>query len=251
MKNTLRNFAIIGGLISLCLLGASQINYTWQWAEIPQYIAEYDEGEWFAGPLLWGLGETLKICAMSLIFALIGGLALFAARGSFIWSLKVPAELFFRTVRNSPMLVQLYVSYFILGPVLDIDRFWVAVCSLSAFHAAYLAPIYKSGFDSIPKGQTEAAQSLGLSPVVIFFRILLPQATRITLPAVTNEAVNLVKNSALLSAIAIFEVVTEGKDIIADTFMSFEIWLTAGALYLLITLPLSSAAHSLEKRFKT
>ena len=148
------------------------------------------------------------------------------------------------------MLVQLYVAYFILGPVLDIDRFWVAVVALSVFHAAYLAPIYLSGFESIPKGQKEAAQSLGLLPIVIFFRILLPQAIRITLPACTNEAVNLIKNSALLSAIAIFEVVTEGKDIIADTFMSFEIWLAVGALYLLVTIPLSSAALYLEKRLK-
>lgn len=251
MLKYLPSIFIIGGLLALIVYGGQQLNYSWQWQEIPQYIAEKDEGEWFAGPLLYGLLETVKISSLSLILALIGGMLLNLGRQQSYLSLKLPAEGFFVFVRNTPLLVQLYVTYFILGPVLDLDRFWVAALSLSAFHSAYLAPIFQSGFESIPKGQEEAAQSLGLSKFVIFFRILLPQAIRIFLPACTNEGVNLVKNSALLSAIAIFEVVTEGKDIIADTFMSYEIWLTIGALYLLINIPLSTAALFLEKRLKT
>ncbi|MGB0372524.1 MAG: amino acid ABC transporter permease [Opitutales bacterium] len=251
MRRFAPSIIILGTLLALIVLGASRLDYTWQWNEVPQYIAEQDEGEWFMGPLLYGIIETLKISGLSLIAALLCGLILAFARTHHTWSVRIPAETFFTCVRNTPLLVQLYITYFILGPILDIDRFWVAVLSLSAFHAAYLAPIYRSGLDSIPKGQKEAAESLGLPPLIVFIRVLLPQAVRIVLPAITNEAVNLIKNSALLSAIAIFELVTEGKDIIADTFMSFEIWLTVGALYLLITVPLSTTAIFLEKRLKT
>ncbi|MEM7673397.1 MAG: amino acid ABC transporter permease [Verrucomicrobiota bacterium] len=251
MRSYLPSLVIISSLLALVVFGASQLNYTWQWGEIPQYLAENEDGTWYRGALIYGLTETVKISSLSLASALLGGLLLAGGRTHLYWSLRIPSEAFFKMVRNTPLLVQLYVTYFIFGPILDLDRFWVAVLSLSAFHAAYLAPIFQSGLDSIPKGQAEAAQSLGLPKLNTYLEILLPQALRVVLPACTNEAVNLIKNSALLSAIAIFELTTEGKDIVADTFMSFEIWLTVGALYLLITIPLSSTAIYLEKRLKS
>lgn len=250
MEKHVPSIIILSTILGLIVWGATRLNYTWQWNEVSQYIYEFEDGEWFLGPLLYGLIETIKISSASLGIALISGLLLAFARKNTLWSVRIPSTAFFTCVRNTPLLVQLYITYFILGPILDLDRFWVAVFSLSAFHAAYLAPIYQSGLDSIPKGQKEAAESLGLSAPTTFLRILFPQALRVVLPALTNEAVNLIKNSALLSAIAIFELVTEGKDIIADTFMSFEIWLTVGALYLIITLPLSATANLLEKRLK-
>ena len=238
-------------LLWMILQGAGALNYTWQWERVPETLLIIDDEGVYPGNLLFGLGETLKISTLSIVLALPVGVLLAGAQRSVFYSLRVPAYGFFSVVRNTPLLVQLYVFYFIFGPVMGLDRLWVAVGGLVAFQGAYLAPIILSGFDAIPKGQAEAAAALGLGRVDVFLKLLFPQAIRILLPALTNEAVNLIKNSALLSAVSIFEVVTEGKDIIADTFMSFEIWLTIGALYLCINIPLSVAAQLLETKWRT
>jgi polar amino acid transport system permease protein len=101
---------------------------------------------------------------------------------------------------------------------------------------------------AVPRGQWESAAALGLKEGATYRTVVLPQALRLALPALTGRAVSLVKASAIVSVIAVFDLTTEGRNIISDTFMTFEIWLVVAALYLLITTPLSFAAQWLERR---
>src|SRR5690606_35404931 len=107
-----------------------------------------------------------------------------------------------------------------------------------------------AGILAVPKEQTEAARALGLKPVHIQWLIVLPQAFRIVLPAITSQIVSLIKNSAIVSVIAISDLTTAGRNIIADSFMSFEIWFTVAAVYLALTVPMSALAGVVERRLR-
>jgi len=136
----------------------------------------------------------------------------------------------------------------VFGPVIGLDRFTTAVLALALFQGAYTAEVMRAGLNSISRGQFEAARSLGLSSFDTYRDIILPQVLQRTLPPLTNEAVSLVKNSSIVSVMAIFDLTTEGRNIVAETAMPFEIWFTVAAIYLLLTLPLSAVAAMLEKR---
>ena len=105
----------------------------------------------------------------------------------------------------------------------------------------------RAGIKAIPQGQWEAARTLGLSRAITLRKVILPQLVRITLPPLTNELVSLIKHSALVSVIAIFDLTNEGRTLVADTFLTFEVWFTVAALYLLLTLTLSGGARLLAR----
>ena len=100
----------------------------------------------------------------------------------------------------------------------------------------------------MPKGQTEAAESLGLGKASVYFRIIFPQAFRQTLPILVSQVISLIKDSSLVSTIAIYDLTMRGQEIVADTFLTFEIWFTVAAVYLVITTVLSEAVNILEKK---
>ncbi|GAM70728.1 amino acid ABC transporter [Vibrio sp. JCM 19236] len=158
------------------------------------------------------------------------------------------ANLYIEVIRNTPLLVQIYILYFVIGPVIGLDRFSTAVLALALFQGAYTAEIFRGGLNSIEKGQFEAAKSLGLSPFYTYFDVILPQLLQRTLPPLTNEVVSLIKNSSIVSVMAIFDLTTEGRNIVSETAMPFEIWFTVAAIYLLLTLSLSAFSALLERR---
>ncbi len=151
-------------------------------------------------------------------------------------------------MRNTPLLVQLYLFYFVLAPILGIERFWTGVLCLSVFEGSFATEIIRAGIQAVPKGQWEAAASLGLGRIVTLRRVILPQALRLILPPMTGLAVSLIKHSAIVSVIAIFDLTNEARNLIADTFMTFEIWLTTAAMYLVITISLSLLVGLFERR---
>lgn len=242
-------------LVSVFLLwlleqGAEAMNYRWQWYRIPQYLWFTEDGEWFAAELLQGLKVTLEISAVSLLCTLVIGLVTALLRRSDSVVGRGIARAYIELIRNTPLLVQIYLLYFVFGPVLGLERFTTAVLALSLFQGAYTAEIFRAGLLSIDKGQFEAADSLGLSQTDSYRFIILPQVIRRILPPLTNEAVSLVKNSSIVSVMAIFDLTTEGRNIVADTAMPFEIWFTVAAIYLCVTLLLSTLAAWLEHRLK-
>ncbi|GAM64217.1 amino acid ABC transporter [Vibrio ishigakensis] len=236
------------GIAWLLDSGAQAMGYSWQWERVPDYIAFYEDGQWWPAELIDGLIVTLQISAISLFFTLLFGLvtALLKLSNSAVG--RALANLYIEVIRNTPLLVQIYILYFVIGPVIGLDRFSTAVLALALFQGAYTAEIFRGGLNSIEKGQFEAAKSLGLSPFYTYFDVILPQLLQRTLPPLTNEVVSLIKNSSIVSVMAIFDLTTEGRNIVSETAMPFEIWFTVAAIYLLLTLSLSTFSALLERR---
>ena len=137
-----------------------------------------------------------------------------------------------------------------VSPVAGISGFASAVLALSLFEGAYASEIFRAGIISIKRGQWEAAQSVGLNTYQTYRLIILPQALRRILPPLTSQAVSLIKDSALVSTIAIYDLTMQGQAIIAETFLVFEIWFTVAAIYLTMTLALSAAVFYMEKHLR-
>lgn len=228
--------------------GAQAMGYQWQWERVPDYIAFYEDGEWWPAELIDGLVVTLKISAISLFFTLVIGFFTALLRLSNSKVGNAIGTAYVELIRNTPLLVQIYLLYFVFGPVIGLDRFSTAVLALSLFQGAYTAEIFRAGLNSIPKGQFEAAKTLGLSPLFAYKDVILPQVLQRTLPPLTNEVVSLIKNSSIVSVMAIFDLTTEARNIVSETAMPFEIWFTVAAIYLALTLSLSGLSAWLEHK---
>ncbi|MFH4895267.1 amino acid ABC transporter permease [Vibrio sp. Y42_MX_L11] len=244
LQMTLLFIAIVWVLDS----GADAMGYQWQWERVPDYIAFYEDGEWWPAELIDGLLVTLNISAISLFFTLVLGLVIALLRLSDSKVGNVIGTTYVEVIRNTPLLVQIYLLYFVFGPVIGLDRFSTAVLALSLFQGAYTAEIFRAGLKSIPKGQFEAAQTLGLSPSYTYKDVILPQVLQRTLPPLTNEVVSLIKNSSIVSVMAIFDLTTQARNIVSETAMPFEIWFTVAAIYLALTLSLSGLSAWLEHK---
>ncbi len=236
-------------LISFVLnSGAKDMGYHWQWERVADYIAFYEDGEWWPAELLEGVIVTIQLSSLSLLFTLIIGLitALFRLSHSIV--ARTIAHIYVEVIRNTPLLVQVYVLYFVLGPILGLERFTTAVLAISLFQGAYTAEVFRGGLNSIAKGQFEAAYSVGLSNYHAYRYVILPQVIRRILPPLTNEAVSLVKNSSIVSVMAIFDLTTQARNIVSETAMPFEIWFTVAGIYLIMTFSLSFLSLHLEKK---
>ena len=241
---------LVWGLYWLAAISIDNIGYNWQWYQIPKMIFTMDESGLTAGPLLHGLGVTLQISGVSLVLSLIIGLvtAIFRLSGSPVASTL--ARLYLEISRNTPLLIQIFFLYFVLGPVLGLERMASAILALSLFEGAYASEIFRSGILSVGREQREAAASLGLTTYQTYRHIILPQALRTMLPPLTSQAISLVKDSALVSTIAIYDLTMQAQALIAETYLTFEIWFTVAGIYLLITLLLSTVVSILERRMR-
>ena len=193
---------------------------------------------------------TLQVTAGSLVLALVLGIFVAVARISSFKSLSYPALIYTDVMRGTPALVQLFIIYFGLSDLgLEFDPISAAIIGLGLNGAAYVGEIYRAGIVAIHRGQIEAALSLGMTPVRAMRYIILPQAVRIVLPPLTNYAILLVKDTAIISTIAAPEVMFEARRIVQATFMhsvSGQIYLMAALIYMAITLPMSYVAKRLE-----
>lgn len=244
-------FSLLIGILSwLAVHSADNIGYNWQWYRIPRYLFSSTESGIVTGPLIDGLLITLKISLISLCFALIIGLvtAIFRLSNSFV--ARGLAVIYLETSRNTPLLIQIFFIYFVLGPMLGLERMVAAILALSLFEGAYASEIFRSGIQSVDRGQIEAAGSLGLTTFNTYRHIIIPQAIRTILPPLTSQAISLVKDSALVSTIAIYDLTMQGQALIAESYLTFEIWFTVAAMYLSITLFLSVVVGIMEKRLR-
>lgn len=236
------------GLVWLTVVGADAMGYNWQWNRVPRYIYRVIDGELIWGPLIRGLFITIEITLWSALLAVVIGFIVAFLRLSRSYSGHLVATIYLEAVRNTPLLVQMYLFYFVLSPIFGVDRFWTGVLCLALFEASFISEVIRGGVLSVTRGQWDGAAALGLRTPQIYLKIVLPQAAPVIAPPMTNALVNLVKNSAIVSTIAIFDLTNEGRNVIADTFMSFEIWLTIAAIYLVLTISLSAVAAWLEAR---
>jgi polar amino acid transport system permease protein len=151
-------------------------------------------------------------------------------------------------IRGTPLLVQIFIVYFFIGTVFDLDRFTAGVAALSIFTAAYIAEIVRAGIQSIAPGQMEAARSLGMNYMQAMLYVIMPQAVKRSLPALAGQFINLIKDSSLVSVISITDLTKAGREVVSGSFAPFEVWFTVAALYLVVTASLSFAIQRLEKR---
>ncbi|MCF6334125.1 MAG: amino acid ABC transporter permease [Spirochaetales bacterium] len=246
---SLKYLLFLGVMTVLISLSIGKMEYNWQWYRIWRYIVtSSSDGSLAFGPLLKGLAVTIKISVISLFFAFIIGIITALFRLSTSFAAKFIARVYLELIRNTPLLIQLFVIYFVISPVFNISPFVSAVLSLSLFEGAYASEIIRGGIISIPKGQWESAYSLGLNTLDTYRFVVIPQTMRQILPPLTGQAVSLIKDSALVSTIAIYDLTMAGQAIISETFLTFEIWLTVAAIYLIMTVSISSFVHYLEKR---
>ncbi len=229
--------------------GAQNMGYNWQWYRVPQYLFSFTDDGFQWGEIAIGLVATLQLSLVSFLLAVALGLLVALLRLSRLVVGTAVAIGFLEFIRNIPLLVLLYMFYYVLGPIFDLERFSASVLTLAVFHSALISEILRAGINAVPKGQWEAARSIGMSPLKTYRYIILPQSVRFMLPPMTGEMVHLIKSSAIVSVIAVAELTTVGRNIISDTYMSFEIWFTVAAVYMVVTLTLSFAASYLERRY--
>ena len=248
--DVLQFLLLVWGLYWLSALSIENLGYNWQWYQIPRLIYSWDETGFTAGPLLQGLKLTLFISFISLIISLFIGLltALFRLSSSPVASFL--ARIYLELSRNTPLLIQIFFIYFVLGPVLGLERIPSAILALSLFEGAYASEIFRSGILAVPQGQYEAAYSLGHTEYHTYRHIVLPQAIRTILPPLTSQAISLVKDSALVSTIAIYDLTMQAQALVAETYLTFEIWFTVAGMYLVITTVLSALVSLIEHRMK-
>jgi len=240
----------MGALVWLLSQGTAGLGYNWQWYRVLKYVFYLEAGNLIAGPLIQGLWVTFKITGISLVLACILGLVTAVFRLSDSMVARLLARSYLELIRNTPLLVQLFFIYFVLSPVFDIDRFSSAVLALSLFEGAYASEIFRAGIISIPRGQWEAAGSLGLGAYHTYRRVILPQALHWVLPPLTSQAISLVKDSALVSTIAIYDLTMQGQAIVSDTYMVFEVWFVVALIYLIVTTAMSIGVHALERHYQ-
>ena len=249
-KDLFKYLLVLAAVTWLMINGTQKLGYHWQWYRVPQYIFSTADNRLVPGPLIQGLAITIRITAVSLVVAFIFGLTTAIMRLSRSLLARIIARGYLETVRNTPLLVQLFFIYFVVSPVVGFSGFVSAVLALSLFEGAYASEIFRAGIISIKQGQWEAAHSVGLNTYQTYRLIILPQALRRILPPLTSQAVSLIKDSALVSTIAIYDITMQGQAIIAETFLVFEIWFTVAAMYLTMTMVLSATVFYMEKRLK-
>ncbi|OUR72705.1 ABC transporter permease [Arcobacter sp. 31_11_sub10_T18] len=210
------------------------------------YIASKSETK--AGPVLNGLWVTLKISFFAAILTFLIGIPLAFMRLSSYQFLKDIAGVYIAVIRGTPLLVQIFLFYFIVANIFELERFTAGVLSLGIFFGAYTAEVLRGAIQSIDRGQLEASNSLGISYFQAMRHIILPQAFKRALPTLVGEMIALVKDSSLVSVIAITDLTKVGREIVANTFSPFETWIVIALVYLSITFTMSYIGHRLEKR---
>lgn len=198
--------------------------------------------------LLGGLPETVKVAIAALIFALIFGLVVALFRLARWRLLRWPAIVYVEAFRGTPALVQLFVIYFGLPDLgFQPSPFQAAIVGLGLNGAAYISEVYRAGIESIHKGQMEAALSIGMTPASAMRYIILPQALRTMLPPLTNFAIVLLKDTALVFTVGILEIMAISRQLVTETLQSGVIYPMAGVIYLCMTIPMARMAARLER----
>jgi polar amino acid transport system permease protein len=214
--------------------------------------------KWKPGLLVIGLWITLKLSVIAtilgIIIGVIGGISRISSNPALKWTTIVYVEI----IRGSPLMVQILIWYFVLGTVINdllvaygltrLPTFWYGVASLACFAGAYVTEIVRAGIQSIHRGQTEAARSLGMTYAQSMLHIILPQALRRILPPLAGQFISLIKDSSLLGIIAIRELTKAAREAVSASLQPFEVYLLLGVLYLVLTFSLSMVVQHLERR---
>lgn len=272
--------ALVAAAISFFLSRmGSVLAYEWNWSAIPRYFMFRDgeTGRLVPNILLKGFFTTIKLSIWATVLAFVLGTlsGIMGARGDGFQ--RFVSRTYVETVRNVPSLVLLIIFYyfvssqfldilgldewlrgqspgvreftgFILADPGSINAFASAVAALALYEGAYISEIVRGGILGLPRGQWEAAYSIGLSGPKTFRLVILPQAFRQVAFPLAGQFISTIKDSAIVSVISIQELTFQGMELMSATFLTFEVWITVTLLYFALTFPLSRAISFLEKR---
>ena len=192
---------------------------------------------------------TVLISILSLALGMVLGLIAAVMKLSGIKPLVWLVDLYVWVFRGTPVLVQLFLIYFGLPQLgIELGAFLSSILGLGINAGAYIAEIFRGGLQAVPKGQIEAASSLGMSTPKVLWRIVLPQAFRISVPALGNQAISMIKDSSLASLVTVSELMMVAQRFAASNFAFMEFYLTVAAIYLALTTVMSLLLSRIEKR---
>jgi len=200
---------------------------------------------------LEGFLHTIASSALALVGSFILGTIIAVMRIAPLKPLNWIGTAYVEFIRNIPLLLVVFV--FFLGlPTLGVplDGFTSGTLGLMVYTASFIAEAIRAGIQSVPSGQSEAARATGLSYMQTMLHIILPQAIKIVLPSISNQFINLVKNSSILAVVSGFDLMYYADLINADTFLPLTVYTIVALFYLILTLPLSMAVHYMERRFR-
>lgn len=194
---------------------------------------------------------TVAISAASLLASLgIGVLTAFARRSS-VLPLRYAAVLYIETIRGTPLLVQILILFYVVANAFGVEnRYLVGILTLSLFAGAYLAEMIRSGIESIRSSQLESARAIGLTTGQTYRFVIFPQVVRQLIPPLTGQFASIIKDSSLLSIIAVSEFTLNAQEINAFTYSTLESYLPLAVGYLLLTLPISLISRVMERKFR-
>ncbi len=270
--------SLIGGVgLYLTYRMTVSLEYKWNWGIIPQYLFRYDteEQRWVPNLLMQGFLTTIRLSVWSTILATVLGTIAGIFRLSPSFFKRLIGRTYVELVRNIPPLVLVFLFYFFLGdqlmmalgvddfvrkssehtqallalffaPPARFSAFLSAVITLALYEGAYITEIIRAGIQSIEKGQWEASYALGLSWWQQMRYIVLPQAIQRILPALAGQFISAIKDSAIVSIISIQELTFQGLELMAATYLTFEVWMTITVLYFVLTGACSLAVRRLE-----
>lgn len=213
-----------------------------------------------------GIGISIGVTAISFILTIILGLFGGLGRLSKNRILKGIATLYVEVIRGIPLMVQLLFWYFAFPAIVqDFGDRWnnemlqhyfadpvaMAILGLTVCYGAYMSEIYRAGIQSIPKGQMEAARSLGMSQIQAMRYVIMPQAFRVILPPMGNEFISLLKDSSLVSVVAVADLTRRGREFMSQTATPIETWTIVALLYLVMTILSARVVNWIEKKTKT
>ncbi len=200
--------------------------------------------------LLTALGVTLKMTLMALIIAIVLGMVSCFLKISKLKILNIISDIYVDAIRGTPLMIQAFFVYFGLTQALDfrMSAYTASIIVLSLNAGAYLSEIFRSGISAINVGQMEAARSLGLPYHTAMAKVVLPQAIRIVIPSVVNQFIITLKDTSILSAIGMAELMQAGKLIVSRNFRSFEVYGTIAVIYFVVIFALTKISKVVERR---
>jgi polar amino acid transport system permease protein len=218
-----------------------QLQYGWNWSSVLAYRQK----------LLQGWLMTVAISAAALCISLLIGLGgAFACRCPFL-PIRSLGILYVELIRGTPLLVQILIFFYVVADAFGItDRYLVGVLTLSIFAGAYISEIIRAGIESIGESQLESARAIGLTGWQIYRYIVFPQVMRRLLPPLAGQFASIIKDSSLLSIIAVSEFTLNAQEVNSFTYSTLESYLPLAAGYLLLTLPISLASRALERKYR-
>ncbi|MFJ7970156.1 amino acid ABC transporter permease [Psychrobacillus sp. NPDC096389] len=211
---------------------------TYDWSVIPRNMDVFIDGAL----------KTLEISLLAILIAIPIGVIFGMGRISKNKIFRLISSIYVEIIRGVPLLVLLIWIYFVLGQFLKLGSYWGAIWGLAIFAGAFIAEIVRAGIQAVPKGQMEAARSLGMSHAKAMTHIILPQAFRRVLPPLASQFIMLIKDSSLVSVIAATELTLNAKNLVATSFRSIEVWTFVALIYFIMTFSLSLIIRYFEKR---